>query len=63
MFKKVANYEVKLNENGFITGVLFDGNLSGVYKWDKKLNCYINVLPLTVSAFKNGIYSGRYLVK
>lgn len=63
MFKRVAGYEVKLNDAGLISGVFFDGELKGVYKWDKKMNCYNNLLPLTEAAFKSGIYSKRYIVK
>lgn len=63
MWKKVAGYEVKINDNGLIDGVDLFGELKGVYRFDKKLNCYTNVLPLTISAFKSGIYQKRYFVK
>lgn len=63
-FKKCARHDVRVDENGFITGVLSSsGELCGVYKWNKRQNCYTNVLPLTEAAFKSGLYRGSYVIR
>lgn len=61
MFKKILGYDVRIDDvTKKVTGVFVGDKLCAVYKWNKKLNCYCNILPLSESVFRSGIYSGRY---
>lgn len=51
MIKRICGFNVCVDED---TGkvVRFSDTGKHLYKWDKKLRCYNNVMPCTVSSFR-----------
>lgn len=53
MFKKIAGYEVRVNEESKkVEAVLVNGYAKALYKRDSKLHCFTNVLPCSESSFR-----------
>lgn len=50
MIKRICGYDMYINEDGKVA--FFAENGKHLYKWDRNLRCYNNVMPCTVSSFR-----------
>lgn len=64
---KGQEFEVRLNENGLITGVWGSGH-DGTYQWrglykpNKSYNCWENIFPCTKAQFRYRILTEDYTI-
>lgn len=64
MWKNILGYDVFVEEGKIIRAMKNRCTLpASVYKWYPKLNCWVNICPCSVAAFRSGIRRGSYIVE
>lgn len=63
MWKVICGYDVFVEYGQIVRAMKNRCTLpASVYKWNNRLDCWVNACPCSVSAFRSGIRRGTYAV-